>query len=218
MNILVVDDHPLTMEGYILSLSQGTGLPDGVIFLRAKNGDAVLEQIETIRLNGMSIALALIDYSIPADAHSKIKNGGDVVQYLRAIWPQCRTLIITAHTESLIIYDIFKNIRPDGLAIKNDVTPTSLGQMVQRVLAGDRVQSPTVNECQEAIIKKELLFDDTNRLILMYLSKGYKINELERHIPLADITIRKRIAKMRKIFGASDVAELIRQAFDLGYV
>jgi hypothetical protein len=34
--------------------------------------------------------------------------------------------MITANTEVVIVYDVVKKVRPEGLIIKNDITPEKL--------------------------------------------------------------------------------------------
>lgn len=218
MNILVVDDHPFTVEGYVLALSRNLKSEEELNFIRASDCESAFLEIEKALKSSQWLDLVIVDFRLPRYEVRGWENGGDIVRYIKEVLPSCKTMILTAHTEVLLIYDIIKNVRPDGLAIKNDITPTSLPEMIEEVLKGNFFLSPLVKQCQGEILKKELMFDDNNRLILVYLSKGYKMNDLENYIPLAGITIRKRIDKMKAVFEAADLAALIQEAFKQGFV
>lgn len=218
MNILVVDDHPLTVEGYVFSLSRNIKNEEELKFKRASDCKTAFLEIKEALKSNEWFDLAIVDYGLPRCEERGWENGGQVVSYIKEVMPSCKTMILTAHTEVLLVYDIIKNVRPHGLAIKNDITPTNLPKMIEEVLEGNYFLSPLVKQCQGEILKKELMFDDNNRLILLYLSKGYKMNDLENYIPLAGITIRKRIDKMKAVFEAADLAALIQAAFKQGFV
>jgi DNA-binding NarL/FixJ family response regulator len=53
------------------------------------------------------------------------------------------------------------------------------------------------------------LLDPTNREILMYLSHGFKIFQIQDFISLSTSGIQKRISKMLQEFDVSDYQELI---------
>lgn len=126
--------------------------------------------------------------------------------------------MITAHTEVIIVYDISKKVRPDGFIIKNDITPEKLQQAVNEILLGNQYQSPTVKSCINEIWKKELMIEDYNRQILLYLSKGFKTKELEEIICLTTSTIQKRIIRMKKAFDVTDNTGLVKEAIKQGFI
>jgi DNA-binding NarL/FixJ family response regulator len=126
--------------------------------------------------------------------------------------------MITAHTEIVIIYDIAKKVRPDGLIIKNDITSEKLQQAIIEVLKGNQYQSPTVKRCINEIWKKELMIGDYNRQILLYLSKGFRIKELESFVHLTTSAIQKRVIRMKKAFEVTDDTGLVKEAIKQGFI
>lgn len=218
MKILVVDDHPLTVEGYIYSLTQNLEGEGEMIFERANDCETAFLKLTDALGSNEFFDLAIVDYNLPEYKTRDWRNGGHIVNYIKSIMPDCKVMILTAHTEVLLVYDIIKNVRPHGLAIKNDITPSNLPEMIRDILNGNYFLSPLVRQCHGEVLKKELMFDDNNRLILLCLSKGYRMSDLEEHIPLAAITIRKRIAKMKATFGVTDASALIQEAFKQGFV
>ncbi|HKO76841.1 MAG TPA: hypothetical protein VJU52_06465, partial [Flavobacterium sp.] len=120
--------------------------------------------------------------------------------------------------EIIIVYEIYKKIRPDGLIIKNDITPNKLQQAMVEIMEGNPFQSTMVRNCINEIWKKELMVEDYNRQILYYLSKGFKIKELEGVICLTTSAIQKRIIRMKKAFEAKDDSSLVKEAIRQGFI
>lgn len=217
MRILLVDDHPMTLEGYKSALVNGffEHIPQ---FTTSNNCRDAYREVGLMAAEQQEFQLAIVDYGLPAYTEKGIENGGDMAMAIRKIMPDCRIIMITAHTEIIIIYDIAKKIRPNGLIIKNDVTPENLKAVVKTVLDGNEYQSPMVKNSINEIWKKQLMIDDNNRQILLYLSKGFKIRELDQIIHLTNSTIQKRIILMKKAFEVSDDSGLIKAAIRHGFL
>lgn len=75
-----------------------------------------------------------------------------------------------------------------------------------------------VKGCISGIWKKELMIEDYNRNILLYLSKGFKTKELEGVIDLTTRTIQKRIIKIKKVFKVKDDSSLVNEAIRLRFI
>lgn len=217
MRILLVDDHPMTLEGYKSALVNGF-FEHTSQFITANNCREAYREIGLMAAEQQEFQLAIVDYGLPAFSEKGIENGGDLTLAIRKVMPDCRIIMITAHTEIIIIYDIAKKIRPNGLIIKNDVTPENLQTVVKTVLKGNEYQSPMVRSSINEIWKKQLMIDDNNRQILLYLSKGFKIRELDQIIHLTKSTIQKRIVLMKKAFEVADNNGLIKAAIQHGFL
>lgn len=218
MNILLVDDHPITVEGFMNALLQLNFTQKKAVFSKVHNCkdgyNAILNASETFH----PFDLAIIDQSLPSYPEQSIASGSDLALLIRKQMPDCKIIIVTAHTEVVIVYEIAKNIRPDGLIIKNDINPDNLQIIVTEVLQGKQYQSPMVKNCINEIWKKELMIEDSNRQILMYLSKGFKIKELESIVNLTSSAIQKRIIRMKKAFDVTDDTGLIKEAVKQGFI
>ncbi|SHM73545.1 response regulator [Flavobacterium xanthum] len=218
MNIFLVDDHPMTVEGYSNALLETPFGLRNPIFTKAYN----CEDAYAILLRKLSLKklfdIAIIDKGLPSYEAKSILSGSDLAIYIREMMPNCKIIMITAHTEVIIVYDIVKKVRPEGLMIKNDVTPQKLQQAVTAIFAGEQYYSTIVKKCINEIWKKELMIEDYNRQILLYLSKGFKIKELESIIYLTTSTIQKRIIRMKKAFEVTDETGLVKEAIKQGFI
>lgn len=217
--ILLVDDHPLIVEGYKMALLNNNAFSKLVVFESAFDCAEAKQKIDIAIEENQPFDLALVDFSLPKGEQTEWENGGDIICYLKKEMPICKTISITGRTEILTIYDIVKNIRPTSIIGKNEITPSVLIDIVSTILRGDAYQSPLVKKCLEEMVYKEVMYDDYNRAILTLLAKGHKLVELEYHIPLsAPTTIKKRIAKIKTAFGSIDSAALVQEAIRQGFV
>lgn len=218
MNVLVVDDHPMTVEGYVNALSEAPFGLKSPIFSKAYNCEEAYSSLIRNSDANELFDIAIIDKGLPGYEEKSILTGGDLAVFIRELMPSCKIIMITAHTEIIIVYGIYKKVRPDGLIIKNDITPNKLQEAVIEIMEGNTYQSAMVKNCINEIWKKELMVEDYNRQILFYLSKGFKIKELEGVICLTTSAIQKRIVRMKKAFEAKDDSSLVKEAIKQGFI
>lgn len=213
MNVLIVDDHPMTVAGYTDSLSQKDFFEKPFVFTKVYDCETAFAAIEKC-----SFELVIVDQGLPSYEQAGIFSGSDLAKFIRKKTPSCKVILITAHTEVIIVYDIVKKIQPDGLLIKNDITPENLPIAVKEILDGTNFKSPTVKKIIQEVWKKDLMFDDINRQILFYLSKGYKIKDLEKIVSLSISPIQRRIAQMKEVFDVKEDGSLVKEAFKQGFL
>ncbi|MDR6968209.1 DNA-binding NarL/FixJ family response regulator [Flavobacterium arsenatis] len=214
MNILIVDDHPMTVSGYIESLSLAKLLPQPLMLYKAYTCEEAFQKSR----EALSLELAIIDYGLPAYETENLHSGSDVAIMIRQQHPNCKIVMITAHTEILLVYGILKSVQPDGLLLKNEITPENLPLIVQQILIGNPFQSSGARHIIREIWKKDLLVDDVNREILLYLSKGYKIKKIETVLSLSISAIQRRISMMKDAFDVKEDSSLVEEAFLNGFL
>lgn len=218
MRILLVDDHPMTVEGYKNAMLSNKTEEVELTFTTVNDCTSAYERIMDNAEQIKQFDLAFIDQGLPSMVEKELHSGSDLALFLREIMPKCKIVMITAHTEVIMIYDIMKKVQPDGLVIKNDVTPENIPEIIESVMSGNGYKSEMVRECIQVILKKDLMVEDNNRQILLYLSKGFKIKELEMVVNLSASTIQKRIIKMKEAFGVADDGNLVKEAINQGFI
>jgi len=207
MNVLVVDDHPMTVSGYIESLSS-LFLTQPVNFLKAYHCEGAFHKFKDCA----ALDLAILDYGLPSYEFEQLYSGIDVARRLRLEHPNCKIIVITAHTEILLVYDILRASNPDGLLLKNEITSENLPLIVREILQGNYYQSPGVRKIVKEIWKKDLMVDDLNRQILIYLAKGYRIKKIEQALSLSMSAVQRRIAQMKLAFDVKEDTGLVEEA------
>jgi len=202
MEILIVEDHSMTIAGYISILSE---LFPSANFLKALNCLEAYMEITT----SSKLDWAIIDYQLPAFQEKNLYSGIDIALLIKKKHPNCRIMIITAYEEVTTIYTIYTKASPDALLIKSDLVNFNF---LHNLPYGQIYLSKKAQEAMKTLSQQHILFDSINCEILVYLKVGYRPNELENMISLSRSAIEKRIKKMREYFDASDTGELIRKA------
>jgi len=214
MNFVLIDDHPFILEGYGNVITQNYPQSKIAKLASCKEVFEYFENVPQAKLTD----IALIDFNIPAFENKNIKNGIDVVNLVRKVIPYCKIIMLTAHTEKIFIMDIIKNAKPDGFFTKGELTPENLKNLIENVLNHDKFYSDFIQETFNESLDDKSLIDDYNRQILYLLSKGYKIIELDKIIPISYSAIQKRIAKMKQVLNVQDDKGLVKAAIQHGYL
>lgn len=214
MNFVLIDDHPFILEGYGNVICQY--YPESKIKKLTSCKDTFDYFVNTSESKMTDIAI--IDYNIPSFDEENLKNGIDLCNLVRKVIPYCKVILLTAHTEKIFILDIIKNAKPNGFATKGEVTPDSLKMIIENVVNNDKHYSDYVKSTLNDSLDDKSLIDDYNRQILYLLSKGYKIIELNKIIPISYSAIQKRIAKMKQMMDVQDDKGLVKAAIERGYL
>lgn len=214
MNFVLIDDHPFILEGYGNVITQNYPQSKIAKLASCKEVFKYFENAPQAKLTD----IALIDFNIPAYDDKNIKNGIDAANLVRKVIPYCKIIMLTAHTEKIFILDIIKNVKPDGFFTKGELTPENLKNLIENVLNHDKFYSDFVQETFNESLDDKSLIDDYNRQILYLLSKGYKIIELDKIIPISYSAIQKRIAKMKQVMKVEDDKGLVKAAIKNGYL
>ncbi|AJA70463.1 response regulator transcription factor [Myroides odoratimimus] len=201
MTILLADDHFMTLEGYISILNNESNT-----YIKAQNCEELYKQI----LGLEQLDVAIIDYDMPIYKEQNISSGLDCTTLIKERFPKCNIILITAHEEALILYSIYRNKTIDALIVKSDFSAKTLQDLILNDKGPELFYSPIAKESIKKVIAKNTLLDPKNREILMYLSHGYKITQLESFVFLSTSAIQKRISKMLHEFNVTDYQELIQ--------
>jgi len=202
MNILIVDDHLMTIEGYIALFEKEIS-----VFTASKALNC--EEAYHLTTSVPVLDIAIIDYQLPEFTEKELNNGIDIALLIKKHHPKCKVIMITAYQEAVIVYHIHKKARPDALVIKSDISYTTFKECLN---SENRYLSTTAQKAIGIINNNEELFNEVNREILFYLKQGFKINEIGNVLSLSESTIQKRIAKIRELLDVKDISSLIKEA------
>ncbi|MGV8995148.1 MAG: response regulator [Flavobacterium sp.] len=218
IRILIVDDHPMTVDGYVNLLSEydfGAAKPE---FIKAHNCQEAYNKINIQLALEQDIDLALLDVSLPAFPQHNILDGVDVGLYLRNKMSDCKIIMQTMHSEPVKVDNIVKQLRPEGFISKNDINFEIFSTICNRIIRGENYFSPTILKAQQEMSKNNLEFDIHDNKILVLLAQGVKTINLPEYIPLSLSAIEKRKATIKDQLlqkKGSDL-ELLQKARQLG--
>lgn len=220
IKILMIDDHPIIIEGYQNTLLLSKKENQELEIITANNCDEAKLCIDKAVQIKIPYNVLFIDISIPPSTSGNMTSGEDVAEYARAILPHAKIVILTMFNESFRLHNIIKTINPDGFLIKSDLTSSELANAFQVVLYSPPFYSSTVNNLIKKSTASHVVIDDKNRKILHLLSKGVKTKNLALYLNISLSAIEKRKKQLREMFGVKDAQDetLLYKAKNEGFL
>lgn len=219
IKILMVDDHPLIIEGY-QNILLATKKEDQHINIDvAHDCDRAVDLIKKSFDTGV-YDVCFFDISLPPSKDGVYNSGEDLAKLARQHLPKARIVVLTMFNESLRILNIIKEINPEGLLIKSDLTSRELAEAFQQILDNPPYYSSTVNNFLNSTVISDIYIDEINRKILHLLSHGVKTKGLKDHIGLSLSAIEKRKRHLKLLFSVEDGKDetLLNEARKNGFI
>lgn len=220
IKILMVDDHPMIIEGYehtLLATKKDNQTLDIEI---AADCDSAIAKIKKARGKGEPFDIYFFDISIPPSKDGVFKSGIDLAKYIRLTQPKAKVIILTMFNEIYRIHNILKTINPEGFLIKSDLTSSELASGFQAIQNNPPFYSGTVNNIIKRSVSNPIEVDLIDHEIIYLLSIGMRTKDLESHFDITLSAIEKRKKNLKSLFGAEDGKDetLIKIAKEKGYI
>lgn len=204
IKILMIDDHPMIIEGYQNTLLFTKKETQELEIDIANNCDEAIAFMDKSVENGNPYQVLFVDISLPPSTDGLMTSGEDLALYARKVLPKSKIIILTMFNESFRIHNIIKTIDPEGFLIKSDLTSSELASAFQAVLNNPPFYSGTVNSFIRKAITSDIVIDEKNRKILHLLSQGVKTKNLALHLDISLSAVEKRKKQLREIFEVRD--------------
>ncbi|WP_281321886.1 response regulator [Flavobacterium aestivum] len=218
LNILIVDDHPMTVDSYsnLLSVSDFKHPPPN--FIKSYNCQDAYNKIFSYLNLGTNIDLALLDISLPPYMEHNIENGIDLALLIRLKFTNCKIILLTMHSEPLTVDKIIKEIHPEGFVSKSDINFELFPVICKKIMVGEIYRSPTIIKSQKELLNSNINWDKHDNQILLLISEGVRTVNLPEYIPLSMSAIEKRKANIKEqlLMGKGSDRDLIIKAKKLG--
>lgn len=220
INILMIDDHPIIIEGYQNTLQFSKKAHQELEIDIANNCDHAIEFMNKSVNDNTPYDVLFVDISLPSSSDGKMNSGEDLAEYARKVLPDARIIILTMFNESFRIHNIIKTIDPEGFLIKSDLTSSELASAFQAVISNPPFYSGTVNSFIRKSITSDIVIDDKNRKILYLLSQGVKTKNLASHLDISLSAVEKRKKQLKELFEIEDGQDesLLNAARDKGFI
>jgi DNA-binding NarL/FixJ family response regulator len=196
INILIVDDHPMTVNGYINVLSDEKFEGYELNFTKALN---CKEAYELITDNANTFNIAYLDLSLPPYPEKKITSGIDIGMLLRQEMPDCTIVFLTMHSEAPLIERLIKDINPQGIMCKSDIDIDEFLNAFKIIFSGDSYLSNKIVKSLKDRVFDNYKLDNYDKQILMRLSEGIQTKNIPNYVPLSLNAIEKRKAHMKNM-------------------
>lgn len=191
--ILIVEDHPIYLEGLqlILTFSQF----DCEIVAQAAN---VKQAIDWLESHPEGVDLAILDYFLPDG------NAIDVLNMLKRMCPKAKALVITGEVERPEVRKAVEG-RVDGL-ISKDVQSVELLKTVASIM-NDGIHSGNWSES-----KKNNGLTRRETEIVRYSAQGKNTREIAEALGISPRTLESHKDSIYSKLGINTNAELIKYA------
>lgn len=220
IRILMIDDHPMIIEGYQNTLQFTKKPTQELVIDIANNCDEALNFMNKSVERALPYDVLFVDISLPPSKDGSMQSGEDLAEYARTILPKAKIIILTMFNESFRIHNIIKTIDPEGFLIKSDLTSSELASAFQAVLHNPPFYSGTVNSHIRKSITSDIVIDEKNRKILHLLSQGVKTKNLASHLDISLSAVEKRKKQLKDLFCVEDGQDetLLEEARKKGFV
>ena len=220
IKILMVDDHPMIIEGYQNTLLATKKSNQHLYIDIANDCDMANTLILKSSDSSEPYDICFFDISLPASKDGLITSGGDLAKIARVYLPNAKVVILTMFNESYRVHNIIKEINPDGMLIKSDLTSSELAEAFQSILVNPPYYSSTVIGFLKSLSTSDIYVDDVNRKILHLLSQGVKTKSLREYIDLSMSAIEKRKKQLKLLFDIEDGKDesLLNEARNKGFL
>jgi DNA-binding NarL/FixJ family response regulator len=203
VRILVVDDHPVVLDGVTLALQATPWLR---IVGYARNGADAINQARALRPE-----VVLLDVRLPD------MLGPEVVPALQAVTPGVRILLFTAHPDHVAVGAAL-DAGADGLVVK-DTDRADLVNVISRVVAGERVICAGLHDDGQVLLAQKLRRHGLTRReyeILRHVAMGKTNPEIAEALGLARNTVKTYLQRALEKLHAHNRVEALARASQLG--
>lgn len=216
INILIIEDHPMMIEGYKNILSNSS-LKTNICIKTASNCETAYLLITK---SNLFFDIILLDLALPSFKAQNLHSGEDLAKLIRKQSVRTKIMMLTSHTEAFVIYQLSKNINPEGLLIKSDFNPEEFVFAFENVIAGGTYYSISARMGIKQVSKNHNYLDAYDRRIISLLSKGIRTKSLPDYLGITVSAIDKRKAKIREFFNLSKGSDedIIRLAKEKGLI
>lgn len=197
IQVLMIDDHPPIIEGYRSILAYNSF---GYI-LNTTSAHSCEAAYFAIFQAKIPFDIVFLDLTMPPYFEKNINSGDDLIPIVRKQHPNAKIIVITSHSESIVLFKIINEHKPEGILVKSDFQAQELIDAFNIVVQGETYFSETVANHQKSWGEKNKVMDSYNRQILSLLAQGIKTKNFPELLHLSKSAIDKRKAILKQLLG-----------------
>ncbi len=205
MNILIVDDHSLVLEGFSRILQEVPGVGNIDTFT---GGMAVCPALQTNRYDVYIIDLKLPDM-----------DGFDLIGHIREVHSGAKVLVYTMNEDVWIIKQLIQS-DVDGIVFKNSPVE-HIGNALQEISAGGKYYCPRFTQLKdnyETQRKKagsrSMQLTSREMEVLGYIIEGMNTREMAEKMGISDNGVEGFRRNLFEKTGVRNVAQLVVWAYE----
>lgn len=215
INILLIDDHHMILEGYKNVLSKAKLNGFNLSIDTADNCDSAWDMVK----NG-NYQVVLLDINFPVQENSKILSGEDLGVKIKKEFPKIKIIILTVLEDAFRLRNILSNINPEGFLLKGETTSKELLICLEKVITSPPYYGSKISKLLHSEVTHKSSIDEADRIMLYQLSLGTKTKDIGEFVNLSFRAIEDRKRKLKEIFGVSGEGNkaLLEKARQSGYI
>jgi len=203
INVLVVDDHPIVLDGVALALQRTTFLQ---VAGYARNGREAIGSVARLRPDVVLLDLRLPDMLAP-----------ETIRGMVAVSPDVKVIIFTAYPDHAALGDALA-AGAHGVLVK-DTERADLVDVIRRVAGGERVLSIDLEGDGSVLLNRKLREHGLTRReyeILRHVAMGQTNPEIASALGLTRNTVKTYLQRSLEKLGARNRVEALARANQLG--
>ncbi|MFC4636479.1 DNA-binding response regulator [Dokdonia ponticola] len=219
MNVLIIEDHIQIAESYALifgMVSEKISNYDFVLDLATSCEEAIFKLKSKITYD-----IIFLDIRLPSFSEANIYSGEDIILWIdKNLSYRPKIIINTTFHDDYRLYNLYKNINPDGFLTKLEADSSSLLDAIVTVLESPPYYSNTVLNMVRRNFSKKQTLDDIDRRILYELSLGATTKNLTEELPYGKTSIEKRKKGLFELLEVenNNLKELLAEAKRRGFI
>ncbi|WP_262245865.1 response regulator transcription factor [Parapedobacter soli] len=203
LNVIVIDDHPVVLQGFSFMLQDIPGVRLAETFTDAI---AALDYVAREMVD-----IVLLDINMPG------KNGIDACSEIHQLHPACKVIAISNINEHSIIQRMLQ-AGASGYLLKNAARDEVVGA-IRQVVSGGLGLSNNVREIIESVKSGDLpVITRREKEVLHWLAKGLSSTEIGEKIFISPLTVESHRRNLLQKFKVTNVAALIHNAMEMKYI
>jgi two-component system nitrate/nitrite response regulator NarL len=206
--VLIVDDHPLFLEGIGMLVDRLDGVE---LVRRCDSGEA-----------GIDALVADVPDLVVLDFQLGDMTGLDVLNHINEAGIDVRVLFVSGRLEGDNAYQLVE-AGASGV-IEKDATFDEIADAIQRVARGDTVLSPRVQASVMAGVRERrdrapmIPLSDRELAILNGLARGLTAPAIAKELTLSASTIKSYLQRVYEKLGVSDRAAAVAEGMRRGLI
>jgi len=219
LNILIVEDHPLTAKGYELLLQKAVEHEE-LSQITVKRATSLQEAYALLDSKADLPHLVLLDIRMKAFEEKNWFSGEDFGLHLRQVHPNIKIVVMTSLVDAHRLQGILTNLNPEGFLLKTEIDDMVLVNSVKSVLKNIPYFSPSILRLIKNQFLSGIRLNKEEKEFLYLLSKGVPSKDIPQHLPWSLSKVEKQKRLLREKLGAkySNVLSLANKAKELGII
>lgn len=202
ISVIIVDDHPLVLNGFEFILKSTPQIRLVASFTSAKDALAFLQQEQ--------VDVALLDINMPD------MNGIDATEIIKKEYPETHVIAISNLNEGSIALRML-TAGASGYLLKN-VSADELIQGIQTVMEG----TPVLSQEIDAVLKNKPnqipTISQREREVLTWMAQGHTTAKIADLMFISPLTVESHRRNLLQKFGVTNAVALIHKATEMKFI